>query len=677
MCGIAGAAWTGHGPPLSDSTLRRMTDVLRHRGPDDDGFYFTPGNGVGGATPGAALGFRRLSIIDLAGGHQPLSNEDDSVWIVFNGEIYNYRELRPQLESLGHRFRTASDTETIVHLYEQHGTDCLRHLRGMFAFAIWDERNKRLFLARDRLGQKPLVYRLEPDRLLFASELKALLEVPAAPREIDPESIDLFLTYQYVPHPRSILKGYAKLPPAHFAVYERGALRVERYWQPPYRDDFDRDGLADPALAGSADWTADAWRGHLRRTLTEAVRLRMRSDVPLGAFLSGGIDSTIIAGLMQSQSERPVHTFSIGFPIKKFDERHYARDAARHLKTNHHEYVVEPSVLEVLPKLVWHYDEPFGDSSAIPTMYLSEVTRREVTVALSGDGGDELFAGYERYRAVRLAAWLDRLPEPVRKVFASSLWQKIPASVEQRSLRRRVKRFAAALGQPPERRYLRWICIFDAELRAQLYTDEFKRQLRNTVGRISNPSCVSSGRLGIPSYGFDSSDFIESCYAACPGRDFITRTTCADVLSYLPCDILTKVDIASMAYSLEARSPFLDHHVAELAARMPIALKQRGPRGKLILLDTFRDLLPESIQTRGKMGFGIPIDHWFRDELRPLVHDTLLGGAVPARGWFNPAFVRRLVEEHESGQWDHSYRLWNLIVFEQWCRRFLDASGTV
>jgi asparagine synthase (glutamine-hydrolysing) len=654
MCGIAGAAWTSGAEPLSEATLRRMTDVLRHRGPDDDGFFTKPADGIGGSPPGVALGFRRLSIIDLSGGHQPLSNEDSSVWIVFNGEIYNYRELRGPLESQGHQFRTNSDTETIVHLYEQYGLDFVRHLRGMFALALWDDRNQRLVLARDRIGQKPLFYRLADGRLSFASELKSLLQVPGAPRELNPEAVDLFLAYQYVPHPRCILKGYAKLPPAHFAVFERGRLNVSRYWSPPYRDDYDRSAVADPVLNSSVDWTDDEWRSNLRSTLTEAVRLRMRSDVPLGAFLSGGIDSTIITGLMQSLSERPVHTFSIGFPVKQFDERHYARDAAKHLGTDHHEYVVEPSALEILPKLVWHYDEPFGDSSAIPTMHLCDVTRREVTVALSGDGGDELFCGYPRYLAVRLASRIDRLPRFVRTMCAWPVWQKIPASVQQRSLCRRFKRFVAALAQPPEERYLRWIGIFDADWRQRLYMPAFRDQLA----------------------GFSSAGFINDAYAACPDRDFITRTTCADVLSYLPCDILTKVDIASMAYSLEARSPFLDHHVAELAARMPLRLKLHGNRGKQVLVDTFRDLLPESIQSRGKMGFGVPIDHWFRDELRPLLRDTLLGEKATGRGYFEPATVRRLIEEHEQRQFDHAYRLWNLLVFEQWCRTFLDPPGT-
>lgn len=641
MCGIAGAVWNRPDAALTPEVLRQMTSVIAHRGPDDDGVYFSPGaSAVGSAWCG--LGFRRLSIIDLAGGHQPLSNEDETIWITFNGEIYNYRELREPLIAQGHRFATSSDTEVIVHLYEEHGLDFVQHLRGMFAIALWDSRRGRLVLVRDRMGQKPLVYRQESNRLLFASELKSLLQVPGVPREVSPRAVEQFLTYQYVPHPHCMLKGFHKLPPAHLAVYENGELSVQRYWQAPY---------ANPQSSSPAKSVGD-WSRELRETLTDAVRLRMRSDVPIGSFLSGGIDSTIISGLMQSLSDRPIHTFSIGFNIPEFDERSYAREAANLLKTNHHEYVVEPSVIESLPRLIWHYDEPFGDSSAIPTMYLSQVTRQEVTVALSGDGGDELFAGYPRYQAVYLAGQADRLPQFMRSVCGWQLWQKlIPSTQQQRNFGRRLKRFLAALGMPPELRYLRWIGIFDREARQELYAPEFQRTLS----------------------GYDAGDIIEEAYRFCPDRDFVTRTTCADVHTYLPCDILTKVDIASMAYSLEARSPFLDHRVVELAARMPIELKFDGRRQKKVLIDTFRDLLPESIQNRSKMGFGVPIDHWFRNELRDLLQEILLSDRALSRGYFRPEVVRRTVEEHLSGQFDHRYRLWNLIVFEEWHKLYLDG----
>jgi asparagine synthase (glutamine-hydrolysing) len=678
MCGIAGVTWTAPSSPIDLETLRRMTDVLSHRGPDDAGYYHSTAapRGLQGTRPyfeaphlsdpaslripagvaGCALGQRRLSIIDLAGGHQPLCNEDGSIWISFNGEIYNYHELQANLERQGHRFRTSSDTEAIVHLYEQHGTACVDHLRGMFAFAIWDNRRRELFMARDRIGKKPLVYRHEPDRLLFASELKSLLQVPGVPREIDPVALDEYLTYQYVPHPHCILRGFQKLPPAHWALYRGGQLELHRYWKPAFEpgaeerhSSAESNGRSTPG--GVFESYADAQR-QLRETLTEAVRLRLRSDVPLGAFLSGGIDSTIIAGIMQSLSPRKIKTFSIGFPVKAFDERSYARQAAEHLRTEHHEKVVEPQALEILPKLIWHYDEPFADSSAIPTMYLSQMTRKHVTVALSGDGGDELFAGYERYWAVKIGQTYDRLPAVLRRAIAVPLWQNIPVPGAQRSKRRKVKRLISALRLPPERRYLNWISIFEDFRLRKLYDHEWR------------------DRLG----GFDAAEFVLAAYRECPSRDLVTRTMCADVLSYLPCDILTKVDIASMAYGLEARCPFLDQEVIQLAARMPVEYKMPGRKGKKILIETFADLLPPQIQRRSKMGFGVPLSHWFRHELRDLMRDVLLDPATLNRGYFRKQAVEELISEHLDERWDHSARLWSLLVFELWQRTYLDAA---
>ncbi len=692
MCGIAGGSWTSQAEPLDEAVLQRMTQAIIHRGPDDSGTRFSTSDGTTATTGsdqisdglrvtptghragGAALGFRRLAIIDLSGGHQPMSNEDGSAWIAFNGEVYNYRELKPQLESLGHRFRTASDTECIVHAYEQWGRDCVTRLRGMFAFAIWDDRQRTLFLARDRMGQKPLVYRLHQGRLTFASELKSLLQVPGAPRDVDPFAVADFVTLQYVPHPRTMLRGYSKLPPAHWAEFNAatGDLSIRRYWEAPFQrppsqepasqhptyeltSSVDRSESADGTNSGAVDW-----KSRLRTTLEEAVGIRMRCDVPFGAFLSGGVDSTIITGLMQRQSAQKIRTFSIGFSEKKFDERSYAREAAATLGTDHHEFVVDPSAVEMLPKLVWHYDEPFADSSAIPTMYLSQLTRQHVTVALTGDGGDELFAGYDRYLAVDLASRIDRLPGLLRAALTSPAWQRLPASVQQKSRLRQIKRFLAALGQSPERRYANWISIFDDARRPGLFSRDFAHSL--ATGQ-SSPT------------PYDPASFILDAYGRCSERDVVQRTTCVDVETYLPCDILTKVDIASMAFSLECRSPFMDHHVVELAARMPRNLKLRGRRGKRILIETFADLLPASIQTRRKMGFGVPLDHWFRTSLRGLLTDTLLDRKSLSRGYFEPASVRRLVEEHTSSRWDHSARLWLLLVFELWHQRFVDGSS--
>lgn len=638
MCGIAGAIWWQPSQAISAETLQRMTDSIRHRGPDADGHYFWPSRDVRSASMGVALGHRRLSIIDVAGSAQPLGNEDGSVQIVFNGEIYNYLELRADLLRAGHQFKTDGDTEVIVHLYEQYGLDFVKHLRGMFALAIWDSNQQRLVVARDRLGKKPVYYRLEEGRLSFASELKALLQIPGVPRTLNRQSVLRFLTLQYVPHPHCMLEGFQKLPPATIGILQHGKFTQQTYWSAP----FDQPQLGRTRV--------EDWQDELRSTLTEAVRLRLRSDVPLGAFLSGGVDSTIICGLMQSQLDRPVQTFSIGFPVAAFDEREYAREAARHLGTQHHEAVVTPDALSVLPELIWHYDEPFGDSSAIPTMYLSKMTREHVTVALTGDAGDELFCGYERYRAARVTGMADVLPRWMRHM-ASSVISRMPASSAHRSFTRRLKRLMESLAQDPERRYLNWITIFNSARLEWLVTPELWQ-----LAQTEDPAaCI-----------FDA-------YDKYPMRDFITRTTATDVQTYLPCDILTKVDIASMAASLECRCPMLDHKVVELAARMPIEVKQTMKQSKKVLVETFKDLLPQSIQTRKKMGFGVPIDHWFRAELKPMLYDILLSERCLSRGLLNPNAVRTLVEEHVSGTMDHAYRLWNLLCLELWQRMMIDG----
>jgi len=635
VCGIAGAVWWRQNKRVERDVLQRMTDAIQHRGPDAEGHWLSDDSVDRG--PGVALGHRRLSIIDVVGSRQPLSNDDGSVQIVFNGEIYNYKELREQLQASGHQFRTDGDTEVIVRLYEQHGLDFVEHLRGMFALAIWDAREQQLVVARDRTGQKPFFYRLEEGRLAFASVLKALLQIPDAPRELDRQSVLRFLTLQYVPAPHSMLKGYTRLPPATLAVLKDGDFTARRYWTPPYdQPELNRNRIED-------------WTEELRHEMTEAVRLRLRSDVPLGAFLSGGIDSTITTGLMQEQLDRPVKTFSIGFPVKAFDERHYARQASELLHTDHHEAVVDPDALQTLPKLIWHYDEPFGDSSAIPTMYLSQMTREHVTVALTGDAGDELFCGYDRYRAVRMMQRMAFTPRWMRSIAASAA-SVLPTSVRQKSFLRRGKRFLTTLAMEPEERYLNWITIFNGDRLSRLVSPEMLPVLRD----MQPAGCI-----------FDS-------YKMFPERDFVTRTTAVDVETYLPGDLLTKVDIASMHVGLECRSPMLDHKVIELAARMPLDVKQSMTQGKRVLTETFKDLIPPDIQTRKKMGFGVPIDHWFRNELRELLEDVLLSPTCLERGLLNPDEVRLLVSEHVTGKFDHAYRLWNLLCLELWQRMYLD-----
>jgi len=649
MCGITGAIWSNPSAALDAATLERMIALVAHRGPDDSGSYCRPCREEGGSglEPGVALGIRRLSIIDPAGSRQPLSNEDGTVWAVLNGEIYNFQELRRRLEGSGHRFRTAGDTETIVHLYEDEGPDFARHLWGMFAIAIWDAPRRQLVLARDRLGKKPLVYRLESDRLLFASELKCILAVPGVPREVDPGAIDEYLTYQYVPHPNTIFRGIRKLPPAHYAVWRDGQMRINSYWQPDFNRQIDRP------------W--DECIAELRELLTDAVRLRLQSDVPLGAFLSGGIDSSIIVGLMSQLaggngaggSGSAVKTFSIGFADAQFDETHFARQVSQKFGSEHHEMRVEASAAELLPKLIWHYDEPMADSSALPTWHLAQLARRDVTVALTGDGGDELFAGYDRYRAVWISAQLDRLPRPMRRLLASQFWQRLLGGGRQRSIVRRVRRLSAVLNSPMQRRYLDWIGVFNEAGRAALYTDDFLSRLTDV----------------------DPAEFLARAWRRSDRRDPVTAASLADLTTYLPCDLLVKVDIASMAHGLECRQPFLDHRLVEWAASLPVRYKQRLGRGKRILREAFRDLLPADVLRRPKMGFGVPMDSWLRGDLRELVRQVLLDPMALGRGYFRPEAIQRLLDEHQSGRISHGHRIWALLVLELWHREWVDGAA--
>ena len=639
MCGIAGAIWNDPAAAVNAETLARMTDVLAHRGPDDHGSFtsdFRLQNPYP-ACPGVALGHRRLSIIDVAGGRQPLSNEDESVWVTFNGEIYNYADLRHRLQGSGHRFKTNSDTETLVHLYEDEGIDFLNHLVGMFSLAIWDAAKRRLILARDRLGQKPLYYRQDGNRLLFASELKSLREVPGVDWEVDPAALDEYLTYQYVPHPNTIYRHTKKLPPGHCAIFADGQLTVRPYWQGDWNREVD----------SSASESIEA----LRSVLSESVRLRMESEVPLGAFLSGGIDSSIIAALMQQQSSAPIRTFAIGFDEADFDETPFARRVAEHLGTEHLEMRVSPEAATILSDLVWHFDEPFADSSALPTYYLAKMSREQVTVALSGDGGDELFAGYDRYRAAQLAGRIDRLAWPLPQLLGAKFWQQLPSVDRQRSLLRRWKRFSEAIAMPPQRRYAEWITIFNETRRAALYGEDFLNQLPNS----------------------DPLEFLFSAYRQSANRDFVTSTSITDLLTYLPCDLLTKVDIASMACGLECRQPFLDHRVVELAMSLPLPQKLRRGRSKEILRKAFGDLLPAEVFQRPKMGFGVPIARWFRQQLRDLASDTLFSARCQERGYFRPEAIQALWEEHQSGRFDHGYRIWSLLVLELWMCRWIDG----
>lgn len=634
MCGITGAVWSDEKRAIGQGLLDRMTETIAHRGPDDSQTWrCTDHRNAAGEPMGIGLGFRRLSIIDLEGARQPMACEDGTIRMVFNGEIYNSPTLRNRLQGSGHQFRSHGDGEPIVHLYEDVGTDCFAQLNGMFAVAIWDARRHRLVLARDRLGQKPLYYAVRDGRLVFGSELKCLAEVPGVCEEIDPGAIDEFMMYQYIPYPGTIWKRVRKLPPGHFAVFQDGRLKVQSFW------------AFDPSVQQSID-RRDACE-RLRELLTDSVRLRMRSDVPFGSFLSGGIDSSLITAIAQDISDEPVRTFSIGFPIAEFDETHYAQQVADHLGTRHEKFEVQPSGVEIIEKLVWHFDEPFGDSSAVPTWYLSQLTKNRVTVALSGDGGDELFAGYDRYRALLLSGHVQKWL-PLHRFPGFMLLQRMPDSDGRYSLMRRVKRFAEALGQDTPRRYLNWLQIFPESMRAWLYSDDFLEQLP----------------------GDDPFEFLASIWARSEGRDVVTRASLADLQSYLPGDLLTKVDIASMAHGLEVRQPLLDHRVVEFAASLPVELKLRGRRGKRILQDTFGGMIPDQIFTRQKMGFGIPIGAWFRGELKPMVHDTVLAEDARVARFFRRDAMMELVRSHEASEQNHGYRLWNLLILELWLRRW-------
>ena len=643
MCGICGAVWTDAMSALADTSLMAMRDRLIHRGPDSAGDF---------RDQHAALGFRRLAIIDVAGGHQPLPNENGTIWTVFNGEIYNYPALRHRLEAKGHVLRSHGDTETLVHLYEDEGPLMFSLLRGMFALAIWDAPRRTLVLARDRIGQKPLFYRHDGSRLVFSSELKALLALPESvmPRRLDPIALDHYLTYGYVPHPRTILEGTSKLPPAHYAVWHDGVLTVERYWRPEWNQERDRP--------------VDEDSEELQATLSDAVREQMMSEVPLGAFLSGGIDSTIIAGLMQRASSRPVKTFAIGFPDPAYDETRYAELAARHLGTEHQTFVVEPKAWEILPKLAWQFDEPFADSSALPTWYVARETRSQVTVALTGDAGDELFGGYDRYRALALTELFHRLPAGPRSFLGGTMIHVLPRSARTKSRLRKLQRLFEHINEPAEARYVGWMTTFDEPARMSLYSDAQLDLLTSAAATLPDPSDA------------DPTSLLTQAFAAAGRRDRITRAMITDLLTYLPGDLLVKVDLASMAHSLECRGPFLDHRVVELALAMPLERKiqLRSGRSKLILKRAFADLLPPPIKARSKMGFGVPISRWFREELKDEVRAVLLDPVSLNRGLFRPETVRRLLDEHIDGTREHSYRLWALLMLELWFREYIDTT---
>ncbi len=628
MCGIVGI-YNLKGEGVERSQVERMNACIMHRGPDEAGVW---------ARGPVAIAMRRLSIIDLACGQQPMSNEDGTVWIVFNGEVYNFAELRQRLEAKGHKFRTGSDTEAIVHAYEEWGSECPKYLRGMFAFAIYDMRqgheSATLFLARDRVGKKPLLYTTAGGQFIWGSEFSAILSNAHVQRRPHLGAIDAYLATSCVPSPLTAYQDIHKLPPAHSLTVQNGEVKIECYWTLDFGN----------KLSISED---DAVRELVER-LDDAVQVRMISEVPLGAFLSGGVDSSAVVAMMARHSSRPVKTFSIGFNEREYSELEHARRIAKFYGTDHTEVIVEPDALAILPTLVRHYGEPYADSSAVPTFYVSQITRAHVTVALTGDGGDELFAGYERHRAMKFV----EMAHPALMRTGAALSGLMPDGTNFRAFHVRAKRLLQAAAMDRPQRYLHWMSAFSVAQKRELYTKEFAHE--SGFGVTRHP---------IEKWLIDHKEL-----------DVVDACLLTDTMTYLTDDLLVKVDITSMANSLEARSPFLDTPLMEWAARLPPEYKLRGKALKHLLRKALADenLVPLENMDRPKMGFGVPIRHWFRDAMKDLLFDTVLSDRALARGYFKREAIKKMVDEHLHDQQDHAYRLWALLMLELWHREFID-----
>jgi asparagine synthase (glutamine-hydrolysing) len=620
MCGIAGLLSLS-GKPVFEEEVQAMCDAMAHRGPNDDGYY---------ASADTVLGMRRLSIIDLDGGHQPVHNEDKSVWVVFNGEIYNFKSLRALLEGQGHRFYTDTDTEVIVHLYEQYGEACVEKMRGMFAFAVWDQRRKTLLIARDRLGIKPLFYTIADGRLAFGSELKVLLQLPEVERRLSWSSVNYLFSAMCTPSSESIVEGIHKLKPGHILTASaRHGVRVRQYWDVEF----------DPDYGKSEQYFVE----RLRDLLEESVRLRLIADVPLGAFLSGGIDSSAVVATMARISSGPVKTFSIGFQDQDYNELDYARQVARKFGTDHHELVVDPNVLGVIDDLAWFLDEPFGDSSAIPTYMVSKLAAEHVTVVLSGDGGDELFAGYDRYLVEQRERKVEKIPSPLRQA-AGLVGRVMPEGMKGRN-------FLRHLAYDGANRYFDANILFREAEKASLFEPDAYQEIHKDDPRSVWRSFLQNGKT-----------------------HWLSSLQYMDIKNYLPNDILTKVDRMSMAHSIEARVPLLDHKFVEFAATIPPELKLKGKTTKYIFKKAMEGILPNEILYRPKRGFAIPLGRWFRGQLSLYVRDLLLSRKSLGRGLFKKSYIERLIELNDRGR-PMDLQLWTLITFELWCRRFIDESA--
>ncbi len=632
MCGIAGIA----GQP-DRASVSLMCEVLQHRGPDDEGIY---------SDIQVCLGMRRLAVIDLPGGHQPIQNEDGRLRIVFNGEIYNYLELRSDLLGKGHEFTTFSDTEVIVHLYEEYGEACLNRLEGMFAFAIWDRKEETLFLARDPIGVKPLFYVWKGERLLFASEIQALLAVDDSLNELDPEALHSFLSYLYVSAPKTMFRSIRRLPPGHFLKYRNRTVRVRRYWGLDSSSHWEPSGVK---IQG------DDYVRHGLSLLRDAVRKRMISDVPLGAFLSGGMDSASIVALMSEYSARPVKTFTVGYGDEdaSYNELSSARVVAERFGTDHHEFILQPDVVEVLPEIVRMMGEPMADSSAIPTYLISRETKKHVTVALSGIGGDEVFLGYPRYLGARLSGIYESVPFWMRRWIFSPVGESLPESTRSRNLGGWIKRFVHGGRLDPVDRYLSWISFYTPEMKGSLYSGEFRDLLRES----------------------GSSDIHREYLSGMRRLEYVRRVSCLDLMTYLPDDLLFMADSMSMAHSLELRVPFCDRRLVEFLVGIPTRIRMRRFRLKRMLREMMKWVLPPEILDKKKQGFMVPIGGWFRRDLNGYLRDMLLSGRAASRGFFKPPVVERMVKDHLSGAGVYTHHLWALLTFEVWCRTFLDGEG--
>ncbi len=628
MCGFCGAVSSNPSNVVDEAILKRMCRVMYHRGPDDEGYY---------VDAYAGLGMRRLSIIDLSTGQQPITNEDGRLWIVFNGEIYNYQQLRDQLEKKGHVFSTKTDTEVIIHAYEEYGDGCVKHFNGMFGFAIWDKVNHRLLLARDHLGIKPLYYWFSGDRLIFGSELKAVVEHPDVPREVDPVALNHFLTLEYIPAPWTIFKHINKLPPGHLLVFQNGKCNAEQYWDVPFRPVPQDEPECAEALA---------------ELISDAVRLQLVSDVPLGAFLSGGIDSSTIVAFMSEAMSQPVQTFSIGFDDKTYNEVPYARAVAAHFGTNHYEEILNPDIASVSERLVRHLDEPFGDFSIFPTYLVSEMARRHVKVVLSGDGGDELFGGYESYVAQSFGHFYQLLPAGIRQNVLPALMARVPPQPAKKGLINKAKRFVEGGALPPSLQHTRWMTFMYDHDKAQLYQPDLQAAINGNT-----PASV-----------------IESYFRQGAARDSLAQQQYVDIKTYLVDDILTKVDRMSMAASLEARVPLLDYRIVEFAVSLPAQMKLRRGQTKVILRQAMAKHLPSVVLNKPKQGFSIPLKHWLRGPLCLLMKDLLSVDSIRNRGYFQPHCVSQWMLEHLEGRANHSHRLWALMVFELWHRQVVDQT---